>query len=55
LVNKNAGHNAIKIGILEFCGVKPVNISVFTSVKSADIAKRKKWIDEVETLGRQHQ
>jgi putative NADPH-quinone reductase len=40
LVNRNAGHHAIKQGILEFCGIKPVKISVFTPVRSADKAKR---------------
>jgi NAD(P)H dehydrogenase (quinone) len=52
LVNRSAGHNAIKIGILEFCGIKPVKITAITPVKSSDIAKRKKWLDEVETLGK---
>jgi len=52
LMNRNAGHNAIRIGILEFCGIKPVRISVFSPVKSSDGLKRKKWLDEVEVLGR---
>lgn len=52
LIYRNAGHNAMKIGILEFCGIKPVKISVFAPVKSSDDLKRKKWLDEVETLGR---
>jgi NAD(P)H dehydrogenase (quinone) len=51
LINRNAGHNAMKIGVLEFCGIKPVKISAFAPVKSADELKRKKWLDEVETLG----
>lgn len=52
LVNRSAGHNAIKIGILEFSGIKPVKITAFAPVKSSDNAKRKNWLDEVETLGR---
>jgi len=52
LINRNAGHNAMKIGVLEFCGIKPVKISVFAPVKSSDDLKRKKWLSEVETLGR---
>jgi putative NADPH-quinone reductase len=51
LINRNAGHNAMKIGVLEFCGIKPVKISAFAPVKSADELKRKKWLDEVEILG----
>ena len=52
LVNKSAGHNAIKIGVLGFCGIKPVKITVFSPVKSADEAKRKKWLDKVMALGK---
>ena len=51
LINKSAGHNAMRIGVLEFCGIKPVKITVFTPVKSADEAKRKKWLAEAEELG----
>ena len=53
LVNRSAGHNAMKIGILEFCGIKPVKISVFAPVKSADNLKRKNWLAEVERLGKE--
>jgi NAD(P)H dehydrogenase (quinone) len=51
LINKNAGHNAMRVGVLEFCGIKPVKISVFTPVKSSDEAQRKKWLAEAEELG----
>lgn len=50
--NKNAGHNAMKIGVLEFCGIKPVKITSFASVKSSDKVKRRKWLAEVEELGK---
>jgi putative NADPH-quinone reductase len=52
LVNRSPGNNAIKIGILEFSGIKPVKITAFAPVKSSDNAKRKNWLDEVEILGR---
>jgi len=52
LINRNAGHNAMKIGVLEFCGIKPVKISVCAPVKSSDDKKRKKWLNEVEALGK---
>ena len=55
LINRNAGHNAMKIGVLEFCGIKPVKISAFAPVKSSGDLKRKKWLAEVETLGRNQQ
>jgi NAD(P)H dehydrogenase (quinone) len=51
LINRRAGHNAMRIGVLEFCGIKPVKITVCTPVKSSDEAKRKKWLREVEKLG----
>jgi NAD(P)H dehydrogenase (quinone) len=51
LVNKNAGHHAIKIGVLEFCGIKPVKISVFAPIKSSDDSKRKNWLAEADALG----
>lgn len=53
LINRNAGHNAMKIGVLEFCGVKPVKITAFAPVKSSDLAKRKQWLAEVEALGKE--
>ena len=53
LINRSAGHNAMKIGILEFCGIKPVKISVFAPVKSADNLKKKNWLAEVERLGKE--
>ena len=53
LINRNAGHNAMKVGVLEFCGVKPLKISVFSPVKSSDLAKRKQWLAEVEALGKE--
>lgn len=52
LMNRNAGHNAMKIGVLEFCGINQVKISAFAPVKSSDDLKRKKWIAEVEILGK---
>lgn len=51
LINRNAGHNAMKIGVLEFCGIKPVKITAFAPIKSSDETKRKKWLNEVEALG----
>lgn len=53
LMNINAGHNAMRIGVLEFCGIKPVKITSFAPVKSSDAVKRKKWLAEVEELGKE--
>jgi putative NADPH-quinone reductase len=52
LINKSPGHNSMKKAILEFCGISPVKISSFAVVKSSDDKERKKWIDEVEKLGK---
>jgi putative NADPH-quinone reductase len=51
LINRSPGHNTMKKGILEFSGVKPVKITVFSPIKSSDEAKRKKWLHEVMELG----
>ncbi|MFM9910774.1 MAG: NAD(P)H-dependent oxidoreductase [Chitinophagaceae bacterium] len=55
LINKNAGHNSMKIGILKFCGVNPVKITAFATIKSSDDKERKQWLDEVEALGKKQQ
>ena len=52
LINKNAGHHAMKIGVLAFCGIKPVKITSFAPLKSSNDKKRKEWLDEVGELGR---
>ena len=51
LRNRRPGHNSMKIGILEFCGIKPVKIKSFGPIKSSDENKRKQWLKEVEELG----
>jgi len=52
LMYGNPGHNSMKRAILEFCGIKPVMITAFGPIKSSDEIKRKEWMKEVETLGR---
>ena len=51
LVYKSPGHNSLKKGILEFCGIKPVKISAFGPVKTSDESKRQQWMKKVEALG----
>ena len=43
----------MKIGVLEFCGIKPIKIASFAPVKSSDEVKRKKWLADVEQLGKE--
>lgn len=51
LIYKSPGHNAMKKGVLGFCGVKPVKITSFSPVKSAIRSKRQLWLKQVEQLG----
>jgi putative NADPH-quinone reductase len=52
LVNKSPGHNSMKVGILGFCGIKPVKISSFSPMKSSSEKTRLKWLGEAEIMGR---
>jgi NAD(P)H dehydrogenase (quinone) len=51
LLMKKPGHNAMKIGVLEFCGVKPVKITSFHMVRKSTEQQRKLWLTQVEKLG----
>lgn len=51
LIYKSPGHNSMKKGVLEFCGIKPVYITSFGPVKSSDEKKRQRWLSVVEKLG----
>jgi len=53
LIYKSPGHNSFKKGILEYCGVKPVKITSFGSIKSSDEMMRKKMIKKIEILGQE--
>ncbi|NVO02740.1 MAG: NAD(P)H-dependent oxidoreductase [Bacteroidetes bacterium] len=52
LFTKKPGHNSIKKGVLQFCGVNPVKISSFSPVKGSKPEQRTKWIEKVEELGK---
>lgn len=51
LIFKSPGHNSIKKGILEFCGVKPVKITSFSPIKSSTLKDREKWLKKSFELG----
>ena len=53
LLYQNPGVHMMKGMTLEFCGVSPVRVSQFGSVKRASRARRLKWQMDVEDLGRQ--
>jgi putative NADPH-quinone reductase len=53
LVYRRPGHNAMKRGILEFCGIRPVRITTIGSLKVSSDSKRQQWLDKVLKLGKQ--
>ena len=51
IVYGKPGHNAMKKMILEFCGIKPVRITSFGSVKRSSDKQRIRWLEQVKRLG----
>jgi putative NADPH-quinone reductase len=51
IATRSPGHNAMKKGILGFCGVKPVRVTTFSPVKTSTEEKRTKWLQQTEKLG----
>jgi putative NADPH-quinone reductase len=49
---RQPGHNAMRIGTLEFCGIKPVKITSFSPIKTANEAQLTKWLVRVEAMGK---
>lgn len=46
------GHHAIKKGILNFCGIDPVNFTTIAGVKKSSDRKKIHWIRKVHDLGK---
>lgn len=44
--------NQLKKATLEFCGIKPVKVSYFGVIKTATDEARKKWLIEIEKMGK---
>lgn len=44
------GHHQMKKTILEFCGIKPVTITSFGSIRGSTAETRNKWINKVRQL-----
>jgi NAD(P)H dehydrogenase (quinone) len=42
---------AIKLGVLDFCGFKPIKRFYFGNVNNSSSAQREKWINTVKNLG----
>lgn len=45
------GHHQMKRTILEFCGIKPVKVSSFGPVRSANDKQRESWLTDVYRMG----
>lgn len=52
LIMKAPGHNAMKKGILGFCGIKPVRITSLGPIKKSTKKQREKWLKKIENFGR---
>jgi putative NADPH-quinone reductase len=46
------GHRMMKTAVLGFCGIRPVGISSFGSVKLSSLARRQRWLRLAGDLGR---
>lgn len=54
LVYKSPGHNAMKKGVLKFCGISPVKVSSIGIVKKFNENKRSIWLNRAKKLGFQN-
>lgn len=52
LINRAPGHNQTRRTILEFTGIRVKKITTFSPVRYADEAKKARWIDKSQRLGR---
>ncbi|MBL7052763.1 MAG: NAD(P)H-dependent oxidoreductase [Candidatus Marinimicrobia bacterium] len=52
IVCGNAWQSIMKKNVLGFCGIKPVKITMFGSVKQSDNNIRKQWLEKVENLAK---
>ena len=50
-INHMPNHYQMKNAILEFCGIKPVKISNFGSMKAATDKQKQQWLQQAQQLG----
>jgi NAD(P)H dehydrogenase (quinone) len=43
--------NQLKKSVIEFCGIKPVNVTNVGPVRSSKTGVREKWLQKIERLG----
>lgn len=51
LITGSPGHRAMKRATLQFCGITPVRISTFGSVKKSTPGKRQQWLAKARRCG----
>jgi 1,4-dihydroxy-2-naphthoate octaprenyltransferase len=51
LIYRSPGHNAMRRATLEFCGIKPVSILNFSSVRKSTLSQRTRWIQKMKEEG----
>ena len=49
------GHHQMKKAILEFSGIRPVRVQSFGPVRTADAARRQRWLERARRLGEEAQ
>jgi len=49
------GHHQMKKTILEFSGIRPVRVQSFGPVRTADAARRQRWLERARRLGEEAQ
>ena len=50
LAYRNPAHHQIRRTILEFTGIKPVNITTMGPIRNASKAKRQRWLGQARAL-----
>lgn len=48
---RSPGHNAMRLCLLKFCGIRPVGSTIFSPLKNSTLSKRTSWLTKVEKLG----
>lgn len=51
LFMRSAASHQLQKAILEFCGIKPVQLSYFAILKKSTAEQREKWLKEIELMG----
>lgn len=50
MIYQGAGHKILKNNILGFCGINPVKVKIFSSIKKSNEKIREKWLNEVKKI-----